>query len=157
MLSNAGRGALADNRPGVSELPHGADVILLHGKIWTGEPAAAPGETPVPARICAAAAIVNGRILALGGDEEMLSYEGPNTAVVDLGGRLVVPGLADSHVHFIQGGFRLLNVDLKDAHSEEEFTKRIAERVNILPPGRWMQGGRWMRKHGRPRGCLLAG
>jgi hypothetical protein len=86
---------------------------------------------------------VNGRIFALGGDEEMLTYEGPNTEVVDLKGRLVVPGLADSHVHFIQGGFRLLNVDLKDARSEEEFTKGVADRAKLLPPGRWMLGGRW--------------
>jgi hypothetical protein len=73
----------------------------------------------------------------------MLSYEGPNTEVVDLGGRLVVPGLADSHVHFIQGGFQLLGVDLKDAQNEAEFTKRIGDRAKSLPPGRWILGGEW--------------
>jgi hypothetical protein len=90
-----------------------------------------------------AVAIANGRILAVGSDEEIRTSKGLNTEVVDLRGRLVVPGLADSHVHFIQGGFQLLGVHLKDAHSEEEFVRRIADKVSTLPPGRWMQGGNW--------------
>ena len=68
---------------------------------------------------------------------------GPNTTVIDLRGRLVVPGLADSHVHFIQGGFQLLSVDLKDARSEEEFVRRIGAKAGTLPAGRWMLGGNW--------------
>jgi predicted amidohydrolase YtcJ len=90
-----------------------------------------------------AIAIANGRILVVGSDEEIRTCKGLNTEVVDLRGRLVVPGLADSHVHFIQGGFQLLAVDLKDAHSEEEFVRRIAGKASTLPPGRWMQGGNW--------------
>jgi len=105
MQTNAGRAASANNRTGAGELPHGADLILLHGKIWTGEPVATTGETPAPARVVEAVAIANGRILAVGGDEEIRTCKGLNTEVVDLRGRLVVPGLADSHVHFIQGGF----------------------------------------------------
>ncbi|MGA2610801.1 MAG: amidohydrolase [Terriglobia bacterium] len=143
MQTNAGRAASANNRTGAGELPHGADLILLHGKIWTGEPVATTGETPAPARVVEAVAIANGRILAVGGDEEIRTCKGLNTEVVDLRGRLVVPGLADSHVHFIQGGFQLLAVDLKDAHSEEEFVRRIADKARTLPPGRWMQGGNW--------------
>jgi predicted amidohydrolase YtcJ len=88
-------------------------------------------------------AIANGRILAVGSDEEVRTCKGPNTEVVDLRGRLVVPGLADSHAHFIQGGFQLLAVDLKDARSEEEFVRRIADKARTVPPGRWMQGGDW--------------
>jgi predicted amidohydrolase YtcJ len=143
MLSNAGKAASADNRLEASELPHGADLILLHGKVWTGEPVAGTSEASAATRIVEAVAIANGRILAAGSDEEIRVYAGPNTAVVDLKGRLVVPGLTDSHVHFIQGGFQLLSVDLKDARSEEEFVRRIADRARTLPPGRWMQGGDW--------------
>ena len=126
-----------------NELPHGADLILLHGKIWTGEPVTTRGETPAPARMVEAVAIADGRILAVGRDEEIRAYKGLNTEVVDLRGRLVVPGLTDSHVHFIQGGFQLLGVDLKDAHSEAELVRRIADKANTLPPGTWMQGGNW--------------
>ncbi len=120
-------------------MTHGADVILLHGKVWTGEPA--PGSSAK--RIVEAVAIANGRILAVGSDEEIRAYQGPNTTVIDLKGRLAVPGLTDSHAHFIQGGFQLLSVDLKDARSEEEFVRRVAEKARTLPPGRWMQGGDW--------------
>ena len=136
MLTNGGKPAsLAE----ASELPRGVDLILLHGKIWTGEPA--PGSSAT--RIVQAVAIANGRILAVGSDKEIRAYQGPNTTVVDLKGRLAVPGLTDSHAHFIQGGFQLLSVDLKDARSEEEFVRRVAEKARTLPPGRWMQGGDW--------------
>jgi predicted amidohydrolase YtcJ len=136
MLTNITR---APSSAEAGELSHGVDLILLHGKVWTGEPA--PGSSAT--RIVEAVAIANGRILAVGSDEEIAAYKGPNTAVIDLKGRLAVPGLTDSHAHFIQGGFQLLSVDLKDARSEEEFVRRIAEKARTLPPGRWMQGGDW--------------
>ena len=136
MLTNVGKPAsLAE----ASELPRGVDLILLHGRVWTGEPA--PGSSAT--RIVEAVAIANGRILAAGSDKEIRAYQGPNTTVVDLKGRLAVPGLTDSHAHFIQGGFQLLSVDLKDSRSEEEFVRRVAEKARALPPGRWMQGGDW--------------
>ena len=69
----------------------------------------------------------------------------------------MVPGLADSHAHFIQGGFQLLAVDLKDAHSEEEFVRRIAEKARTLAPGRWMQGGDWDEEAWPWRSCPIAG
>ena len=134
MLTNVGK---AVSPPAAGELPHGADLILLHGRVWTGESIAGTTKT------VEAVAIANGRILAVGSDEEIRAYAGPNTSVVDLKGRLAVPGLSDSHVHFIQGGFQLLSVDLKDARSEEEFVRRIAEKSRSMPPGRWMQGGDW--------------
>ena len=54
-----------------------------------------------------------------------------------------MPGLIDSHAHFIYGGFQLLSVDLKDARREEEFSRRIAEKAKTLAPGRWLKGGEW--------------
>jgi len=141
--TNSGNPQSGDNQLRGSGLPHGADLVLLHGNIWTGEPVATTGETSAATRIVEAVAIANGRILAVGSDEEIRAYNGLNTEVVDLRGRLVVPGLADSHAHFIQGGFQLLTVDLKDARGEEEFVRRIADKARTLPPGRWMQGGDW--------------
>ena len=126
-----------------SDLLRGADLLLLHGKIWTGEPASPPGAEPLPAKFAQAVAIANGRILAVGSDTEIQPYAGRNTKVVDLRGRLAVPGLIDSHAHFIVGGFQLLSVDLKDARSEEEFTRRIGEKAKTLAPGRWLLGGDW--------------
>jgi len=134
MLTNFGK---AGAPPEASELTRGADLILLHGTVWTGEPAGGTTKT------AQAVAIANGRILAVGSDAEIRAHQGPNTRVIDLEGRLAVPGLTDSHAHFIQGGFQLLSVDLKDARSEEEFVRRIAEKARALPSGRWMQGGDW--------------
>jgi hypothetical protein len=118
----------------------GADLILLHGRIWTGEPSASRGKAPAYAH---ALAMFQGRILAVGDDQQIRAYAGPGAETVDLQGRLVVPGFIDSHVHFLEGGFQLLAIDLKNVRSEEEFTRRIAEKVQTLPPGRWLLGGNW--------------
>jgi len=126
-----------------AELLRGADLILLHGKIWTGEPVSSPGGKPQPAKFAEALAIANARILAVGSDAEIQPYAGRNTKIIDLKGRLAVPGMIDSHAHFIQGGFQLLSLDLKDARSEEEFTRRIGEGAKSLSAGRWMLGGDW--------------
>jgi predicted amidohydrolase YtcJ len=125
------------------EIPRGADLVLMHGKIWTGEPGSLPGARPTPAKFAEAVAMVNGRILAVGSDAQVQGYVGPSTKVVDLQGRLAVPGLIDSHAHFIGGGFQLLEIDLKNARSEAEFIRRIAEKAKTLAPARWLLGGNW--------------
>ncbi len=112
----------------------GADMVLIGGKIWTGE---------LPARIVQGAAIANARILAVGTNEEVRAFAGTNTQVIDLRGRLAVPGFIDSHVHFLEGGFRLLEVNMKDARDETEFVRRLAEKAKAVPAGRWIQGGNW--------------
>ncbi len=140
-ISTTGGG---NSRPGLPDgLTRGADLVLLHGKIWTGEPASAPGTKPAPASIAQALAISNGRFLAVGSDAEIQGLVGANTRVIDLKGRLAVPGLIDSHTHFIHGGFQLLSIDLKDARSEEEFIRLISEKTKTLAPGRWLLGGNW--------------
>jgi predicted amidohydrolase YtcJ len=63
--------------------------------------------------------------------------------VIDAGGRRVLPGFNDSHLHFFEGSARLAQVKLKDARSPEEFARRIAERANTLPRGEWVLGGTW--------------
>ena len=142
MSQTSSGGGFPSSQPG-SGIMQGADLILLHGKIWTGEPASRPGVKPAPAKFAEAVAIANGHILAVGSDAEIQGYAGASTRVVDLKGRLAVPGLIDSHAHFIGGGFQLLSVDLKDARSEEEFTGRIAAKAKMLAPGRWLLGGDW--------------
>ena len=118
----------------------GADLVLLGGKVWTGEDAEEPSG---PGRFAQAVAISAGRILEVGTDDQVQTYIGKRTKVIHLGGRLVVPGFIDSHVHFLDGGFQLLEIDLKNARSEDEFVRRIAEKAKLLAPGRWIVGGRW--------------
>lgn len=56
---------------------------------------------------------------------------------------MVAPGFIDSHVHFIDGGFRLSSVQLRDAKTPEEFTRRIKEFAATVPAGAWITGGDW--------------
>jgi predicted amidohydrolase YtcJ len=126
-----------------AELPRGADLVLTHGKIWTGEPNSAASRRMAPAAFVEAVAISNGRFLAAGASEQIQAYVGPNTQEIDLQGQAAIPGFIDAHVHFIQGGFQLLEIDLKNTRSEAEFVERIGERAKTLKPGRWMEGGDW--------------
>ncbi len=111
-----------------------ADLILTHGKIWTGNTAQPTAE----AVACAAH-----RIVAAGSADEIAKWAGPRTRTVELGGRLVLPGFNDAHVHFFSGGSNLASVQLRDAKSEAEFRERIRAFAQKLPAGRWILGGDW--------------
>jgi predicted amidohydrolase YtcJ len=126
-----------------AHLVRGADLVLLHGRLWTGAPYAGPGEKPAPTRWAEALAAANGRILALGNNDEIEAFVGPNTRVIDLRGRFAMPGFIDDHVHFVDGSFQLLQVDLKLTANEDEFARWIGEKAKSLPAGRWLLGGNW--------------
>lgn len=111
-----------------------ADKILVHGRIWTADPARPWAE---------AAAIRDGRILAVGSEADIRKAAGPGAEVLDAGGGLVLPGFIDSHVHFVNGGFSAMNVELRDAGSKAEFIRRIAEKAKSLPKGEWILNGEW--------------
>src|SRR5258705_3659657 len=72
-----------------------------------------------------AVAILGNRIAAVGGNEELAVTAGPKTRVIDARGRLTLPAFNDAHVHFLSGGFQLSQVDLRDAATPAEFTRRI--------------------------------
>src|SRR5262245_52279554 len=110
-----------------------AELILLGGRVWPGR--GIPEGTAI--------AVADGRVLAVGADEELRRLAGPRTRVVELRGRLVVPGFNDAHVHFLDGGFGLLSVDLRDARDEAEFVRRIGAHAQALPKGTWIQNGNW--------------
>lgn len=133
----------AENPERVTGLPRGAALALLHGRIWTGEPVARLAARPRPGIFAEAVAMLDGRFLAVGSDEQIRAYIDPATQVIDLQGRLAVPGFIDSHVHFINGGLQLLQIDLKNARSEAELVRALAEKVKTLGAGRWLQGGNW--------------
>ena len=113
--------------------PQPADLLLVNGVVWTG----GPGGT------VSAVAVRDGGILRVGSTAEVRRSRGRRTREIDLAGRLVVPGFIDSHTHFIAGGFQLGSVDLRDAASPAEFTRRIGEFARGLPPGAWITGGDW--------------
>src|SRR5581483_361196 len=111
-----------------------ADVVVTHARIWTGEAAQPEAE---------ALAIIGERIVAVGRADEIDRWRGDATREIDAAGRRVVPGFNDAHVHFVDGGVQLDNVDLKDAATEHEFVRRIAGQVTQTPAGEWVLGGNW--------------
>src|SRR5919197_173627 len=58
-------------------------------------------------------------------------------------GGLVLPGFVDGHTHFVDGGFQLASVDLRDAATPAEFIRRIQAYARTLKPGEWILGGDW--------------
>ena len=113
----------------------GADTVLTGGVVWTG---VSLNTETIPTAI----AIRDGRITAVGTDEEILRLAGSGTRRIELGGRRVVPGLMDAHTHFISGGFELAGVQLRDAATPEEFARRIGAFAGAHP-GEWVTGGTW--------------
>src|SRR5215470_15528071 len=86
------------------ELPRGADLVLTHGKIWTGEPNDAAGQRMAPAASVEAVAISNGRILGVGARALLRACVGPTGRELALEGRMAMPGRLEAQVHFIQAG-----------------------------------------------------
>ena len=107
-----------------------AAVILTNGKIWTGNPQRPWAE---------AVAIEGNRIVAVGSSADI----GRNGTIIDLKGRLAVPGFIDNHTHFIDGGFELSRVQLRDASTQQEFARRIGEYAKRVGLGKWITGGQW--------------
>jgi len=119
---------------GQGPAPRWADLVVANAKVWTVDPARPRAE---------AVAIVGERIAAVGTAAEIDAWRGPATKVIDARGRFVMPGFNDAHIHLIEGGMQLDNVDLKDAASFEEFARRIGERAAATPKGEWILGGNW--------------
>src|SRR5437588_5206438 len=106
-----------------------ADLILHNGKFTTLDPKY-PKATNV--------AIKDGRIV---GVDDAESYErGPNTRVIDLKGRRVIPGLNDSHTHVIRGGLSY-NLELRwdGVPSLADGLRMLREQVQRTPPGQWVR------------------
>jgi len=95
-------------------------------------------------------AVLNGRIVARGNDADTKPLIGPNTRVVDAGGKTIIPGFNDAHVHFMETGQQLSSVDLRDAQTPEEFVRRIRDFAAKLPKGRWILGGKWDHENWKP-------
>jgi predicted amidohydrolase YtcJ len=89
-----------------------------------------------------AAAIRDGKFVAVGSDAAVLKTKGPKTRVVDLGGRTVLPGFNDTHVHLTAGKDLETQVDLTHIRSIKQIQSAIAARAKQLKPGEWIVGTR---------------
>ena len=111
-----------------------ADLILTKAKVWIAS-ASLPS--------VGAIAIKGSRIAAVGNEAEILKWRGEKTILLELPGRLVVPGFIDNHTHFLDGGFQLRSVDLRPARDEKDLAERLRQRTETLPAGQWITGGDW--------------
>lgn len=110
------------------------DFVLLNARVRTMDPVRPTAE---------AMGVQENRIVAIGSSAEIRRLRGPDTRVIDAGGRLVLPGFNDAHVHFLMGGFALSSVDLRDAATPAELARRLGAFAQKLPKGQWIRGGRW--------------
>ncbi len=118
-----------------------ADLIFTRGNIYTGfvDPAASLGA----GKRAEALAIRGDRILAVGARDEITKLKGPETKIVDLEGRFVMPGFNDAHMHLAAAGLEKMNVNLVGVRTLDEFRERIRAKADKAEPGEWIVGGGW--------------
>jgi predicted amidohydrolase YtcJ len=108
-----------------------ADRLLINGRIATQDERRS---------LVQALAIRGDRILATGSTDNMLKYRGPRTTLMDLGGRTVIPGLNDSHMHVIRGGLNY-NMELRwdGVPSLSDALRMLKEQAQRTPPPQWVR------------------
>ena len=111
-----------------------ADMVLTGGKVVTVDPALPEAE---------ALAVRDGRIAAVGSAAEIASWIGPDTRVVELDGRLVLPGFIEGHAHYMGVGAAQLELNLTEATSWDEIVELVAGAVAEAEPGELIRGRGW--------------
>ena len=111
-----------------------ADLVLRGGKIVTLD-ATKPEVQALAAR--------NGAVVALGTNAEIARYVGPATQVVELRGRLAIPGFIEGHAHFTGIGELKIQLDLMATKSWDQIVTMVAQAVEKAKPGQWIIGRGW--------------
>lgn len=115
-----------------------ADLILQNARIYTVDSTRPWAE---------AVACANGVVIAVGSTDDVAGLAGPNTELIDAGGRLALPGLTDAHVHFLNYAIRQQEVNLFGVRDFEEVLRRVRQAVKSARPGQWVQGWGWDEHH----------
>ncbi|MET8615456.1 amidohydrolase [Streptomyces misionensis] len=110
-----------------------ADLVFTGGPVHTGS----------PARSRATSVAVRGERVVAVGHDEVRELIGPRTEVVDLAGRLLVPGFQDAHAHPVGGGLEMGQCDLSGAATRAEYRERITAYARAHPDAEWITGGGW--------------
>lgn len=124
---------LSDSSTASSSSSH-LHLAVINARVWTGNPKQPWAE---------AIAVRGERLVAVGSTAEVSRHTSPGTRVIDAQGQMLVPGFNDAHLHFLDAGFRLSSVQLRDVKSPAEFIARIQAFAATVPPGTWITGGDW--------------
>ena len=106
-----------------------AELLLHNGKIITLNE-----DKP----LVSALAVVEGRIIKVGDYDEVKPLLGEKTKVIDLAGKVVVPGFIDSHIHLISLGLDMQVIDLSGVTSKSEILAKLGESAKGTPQGNWV-------------------
>ena len=107
-----------------------ADLVLRNGRIYTVDPHRSWAQ---------AVAMKGGKIVAVGGDLEAEGRVGPDTKVIDLQGRMVLPGLGDVHNHHTMAGQQdLYEVSFPPSHGFDQILDCVAAKAAQLGPDEWI-------------------
>ncbi|MGW0958119.1 amidohydrolase [Streptomyces gelaticus] len=110
-----------------------ADLVFTQGPVHTGD----------PARTRASSLAVTGERISAVGHDEVRELIGPKTEVVDLEGKLLLPGFQDSHIHAVYGGLELAECDLSGTVGVDEYLRLLREFARAHPDSTWITGGGW--------------
>lgn len=110
-----------------------ADLVFTGGPVFTADTVRSRART---------VAVTDGRIVAVGGDA-LHDLVGPKTEIVDLRGRMLLPGFQDAHVHPVWGGLDMLRCDLADLATAAEYLEAIGAYALAHPDDEWILGGGW--------------
>jgi predicted amidohydrolase YtcJ len=111
-----------------------ADLAFVNGAVYTVDAAR---------RRAQAVAVRDGRVVAVGADDDVRELIGPKTDVVDLAGRMLLPGFQDAHCHPPSGGLDMIQCDLNDRFTEAEYLEIVRDYAQRHPDRPWIQGGGW--------------
>jgi predicted amidohydrolase YtcJ len=112
-----------------------AELALRNGAVYTVDDSRSWAQ---------AVAIRDGRIVYVGTDEGLKAHVGPETQVVDLGGRMLMPGFQDSHIHPIGAGVEANACDLNGLETVDEYISAIKKYAETHPQEPWITGGGWL-------------
>lgn len=111
-----------------------ADLLITNGNVYTVDPAQTTASV---------VAIKDGRILAIGSEEDLADYRGENTELLDANGQFVMPGFIEGHGHFSGLGYALMNLNFLKARSWDEIVQMVAEKAANTEAGEWITGRGW--------------
>lgn len=120
-----------------------ADTVIVNARVYT---------VNVKQPWAEAIAIRKDRILAVGSEHDIAAYHGSATKTIDAGGRLVLPGFADCHIHFLDGSLSLMQVNLEDAKTVEDIQQRVKTYAAAHPDQPWVLGRGWAYTVFKPSG-----